>query len=158
MKNFKFFVAALAVVATLFVSCEKQVEGTDQTKATMVVTWDGTELQDGATVTVTEAEYGEMIAHLAVENTGKRPIDVTLNEIRRFDSNAKGSALCTDVCIPGDSNSSQLWNVGTIYPEVKATADYHLYLKQGATTTNSEADLIFSDGTTEIKILVKFVL
>lgn len=172
MKNFKFYLGMLVVMATLFVACEPNDEpgkgsgnGSGNETAEMVVAYidaNGTEqvLAGGETITVTEGGF-EMVAHFTITNNAKRPVEFTINEIRRFDENAMGSAMCFNTCIMGNSDASQLWETTPVNPGVAQTADYHLYLNEaagGTYTTNSEADLIFSDGTTEVKVLVKFVL
>lgn len=152
MKKFN-LLALFAIIAMIFVACEKPEE-----KPLMVVYYGDTVLNDGETITVSEIHSGEMVAHFFIENNDSRPTKFTVTEIRRFDENAMGSAMCFSTCMQGNTDPEQVWTTDNVNPGMKQTADFHLYLKNGATTTASEADLIFSDGENEIKVLVKFAL
>ena len=153
MKKFN-LLALFAVIAMIFVACE----GPETPAAKMVVKYGDTEMKGGETITVTEANYGEMIAHFSIVNNDPRPTKFTVTEVRHFDKNVQGSAMCFSVCMQGNTEPEQVWTTENVNPGVAQAADYHLYLKNGATTTASAADLIFSDGETEIQVLVKFAL
>ena len=157
MKKFNLF-AVLAVIAVMFVACESSNKPTQEEVAKMVVKYGDTEMKGGETITVSEANYGEMVAHFSIVNNDARPGKFTVTETRRFDANVQGSAMCFSVCTQGNSEPEQVWTTDNVNPGATQTADYHLYLKNGAETTSSEADLLFSDGETEIKVLVKFAL
>lgn len=151
------FLALFAIVAMIFVACEQPE--TPEEGAKMVVKYGKTEMKGGETVTVSEAtEYGEMIAHFTITNNDSRPTKFSVTEVRRFDENVMGSAMCFSTCMQGNSDPEQVWTTENVNPGVAQTADFHLFLKSGATSTSSEADLIFSDGETEIQVLVKFAL
>jgi hypothetical protein len=155
MKKFN-LLALFAIVAMIFVACEPKTPTPDVAK--MVVKYGDTELKGGETITVSEVNYGEMVAHFFIVNNAERPTKFTVTEVRRFDANTQGSAMCFSTCMQGNSEPEQVWETDAVNPGLEQTADYHLYLKQNATTTTSEADLIFSDGEAEIKVLVKFAL
>lgn len=154
MKKFN-LLALFAVIAMIFVACEGPVT---QEEAKMVVKYGDTEMKGGETITVSEVNYGEMIAHFSIVNNDSRPTKFTVTEVRRFDANVQGSAMCFSVCMQGNTDPEQVWTTDNVNPGMSQTADFHLYLKPDATTTTSEADLIFSDGETEIQVLVKFAL
>lgn len=153
MKKFN-LLALFAVIAMIFVACESP----ETPAAKMVVKYGDTEMKGGETITVSEATYGEMVAHFFIVNNDSRPTKFTVTEVRRFDANVQGSAMCFSTCMQGNTDPEQVWTTDNVNPGMTQTADFHLYLKQNATTTSSEADLIFSDGETEIQVLVKFAL
>ena len=72
MKKFNLF-AVLAVIAVMFVACEPSNKPTQEEVAKMVVKYGDTEMKGGETITVSEANYGEMIAHFSIVNNDARP-------------------------------------------------------------------------------------
>ena len=151
MKTLKFFL--MAVVAVAFFACTPANPG-----MTFSLTYGDTEIKDGDVIDVTmdHYEWGELIAHVLLKNNNSADQTFTVKEVRNYDYATYIPSFCVSVCMMGNGQAEQTWEVGTIGGGEEQDLAMHLRV-DGKESANCSGVFTVSNGTESLTFTLNFV-
>jgi hypothetical protein len=163
MKALKFLL--MAVVAVALFSCDPQdpkasftlTYGYEMDDMGEVIPNTGVEIKNGDVIDVTmdHYEWGEIVAHVLLTNNGSAAT-FTTKEVRNYDYTKYVPSFCVTLCMMGNGQQEQLWEVGEI--DANATQDLAMHLR-----VNDQESAVcpgvftISNGTESITFTLNFV-
>lgn len=142
----------MAFVAVALFSCEGET-----TKASFTLTYGDQEIANGDVIDVTmdHYEWGEMIAHVMLQNNSSAAT-FTVKEVRNYDFAKYVPSFCVTLCMMGNGEKEQLWEVGEIDADAKQDLAMHLRV-DGQETANCPGVFTVSNGEESIEFTLNFV-
>ena len=142
----------MAFVAVALFSCQPQ-----DPKASFTLTYGDKEIANGDVIDVTmdHYEWGEMVAHVNLKNNGSAAT-FTVKEVRNYDFAKYVPSFCVTLCMMGNGEKEQLWEVGEL--DANAEQDLAMHLRvDGQETANCPGVFTVSNGTESIEFTLNFV-
>ena len=158
MKSLKFLLVAV-LAAFVFVGCEEKTPENTEHKGPTVLNWGADTEVNGKTFEVGMASWSaetyELIVHVELTNTLADSKSFTLKEVRGYDLTAGFASVCTDRCMPGNSQAEQTWELGSVAAGDMMQVDLHL-APMVETATTFPVEFTFSDGTDNVTFTVNY--
>ena len=142
----------MAFVAVVFFSCEAPTS-----KVSFTLTYGDQEIANGDVIDVTmdHYEWGEIVAHVNLKNNGSAAT-FTVNEVRNYDYAKYVPSFCVTLCMMGNGEQTQLWEVGEIATNAEQDLAMHLRV-DGQESAICPGVFTVSNGTESIEFTLNFV-